>query len=113
MNTETINAVRELQRLDLSLPRSGTARQAPASAPAPYAAGEDAARAAIEANRRLAEKGAELAFEFEDALGRMIFKLVDTRTREVVRQVPSEAMLAIARALADQVSAGALLQADA
>ncbi len=113
MNTETINAVREVQKLDLALPRSYATRPAPAAAPSPYAAGEDAARAAIEANHRLAEKGAELAFEFEDAIGRMIFKLVDTRTREVVRQVPSETMLAIARALADQVSAGALLQADA
>lgn len=69
--------------------------------------------AAVEATRRLAEKGSELTIEFEDALGRMVFRLVDTKTREVVRQIPSEEVLAIARALAADESAGVLLRGNA
>jgi flagellar protein FlaG len=63
-----------------------------------------------EANRALAQKGRELSFEFDRELGRVIVKLVDTKTREVIRQVPSEEMQAIARALAAGEDAGVLLR---
>lgn len=66
-----------------------------------------------EVNRQLAENGRELTIEFEDALNRMVFKLVDSKTGEVVRQIPSEDVLAIARALKDNVSTGVLLRGDA
>lgn len=74
---------------------------------------EQARAAAVEASRMLAEKGSELTIEFEDALGRMVFRLIDTTTREVVRQIPSEEVLAMARALAANQSAGVLLRSDA
>jgi flagellar protein FlaG len=90
---------------------------APAPAPSPtaqaVARAEEARAAALEASRRLAEKGSELTIEFEDALNRMVFRLVDTQTREVVRQIPSEEVLAIARALAANESAGVLLNGNA
>lgn len=70
-------------------------------------------RAREAANQVLAQKGSELAFEFDDELGRVIAKLIDTQTREVIRQVPSEELLAIARALADGPSAGSLVHDDA
>jgi flagellar protein FlaG len=96
----------------------------PAAAPVRNAAVEDAlaraaqrmqsaGEAAAEANRRLAEKGSELTIEFDDALDRMVFRLVDSQTGEEVRQIPSEEVLAIARALADDSSAGVLLRTDA
>lgn len=66
-----------------------------------------------QANRKLAESGSELTFEFDDDAGRMIAKLVDRQTREVIRQVPSEELLAIARALSDGKPAGALVLASA
>lgn len=69
--------------------------------------------AAQEASRRLAEKASELTIEFDDVLGRMVFRLVDTRTREVVRQIPSEEVLAIARALEADLSSGVMLRTDA
>lgn len=68
--------------------------------------------AAAEVNRRLAEKGSELTIEFDDALERTVFRLVDTQTGEVVRQIPSEQVLAIARALADDQASGVLLRTD-
>lgn len=74
------------------------------------AAAEQAREAA---NRALAQKSRELAFEFDNELGRVIARLIDTETREVIRQVPSEELLAIARALADGQRAGALVRLDA
>lgn len=89
------------------------AREAAARAAADRAAGEQVRRAMAEANRQLAQKGRELTFEFDEDAGRVIVKLVDTRTREVLRQIPSEEALAIARALQDDTGGGALLRADA
>lgn len=66
-----------------------------------------------QANKALAGNGRELAFEFDDGSGRVVVKLIDTRTKEVLRQMPSEEMLAIARALKDRAEAGALLNTDA
>ena len=74
-------------------------------------AAAELARAA--ANRALAQKGSELAFEFDDELGRVIAKLIDTQTREVIRQVPSAELLAIARALAEGSRRGSLVSGDA
>jgi flagellar protein FlaG len=71
----------------------------------------DAARAV--ANEALARIGSELAFEFDDELNRVIAKLIDRKTREVIRQVPSEAVLAIARALAEGEHSGAIVRARA
>lgn len=70
----------------------------------------DLQQARSEANRALAQKGRELSFEFDRELGRVIVKLVDTKTREVIRQVPSEEMQAIARALAAGEDSGVLLR---
>jgi flagellar protein FlaG len=66
-----------------------------------------------QANEALVQKGSELTFEFADDVDRVIVRLVDTRTREVIRQFPSEEMLQIARALKQEPAAGALLRTDA
>lgn len=78
------------------------------------AAAEAARRAAESASKALAGKGRELTFEFDDDAGRVIVRLIDTRTREVLRQVPTPELLQIARALESGVGApGVLLNADA
>ncbi len=74
---------------------------------------QQARAAAAEANQRLAEKGSDLTFEFDDVLDRMIFKLIDRKTNEVLRQIPSPELLEIARALAQGHDIGALLQSSA
>lgn len=88
--------------------------------PAPAVEVDDAARSARQtaeaveaANRRLQEKGSELTIEFEDSLDRMVFRLIDRETREVVRQIPSEQALAVARALAADDTSGVLVRANA
>jgi flagellar protein FlaG len=69
--------------------------------------------AMAEANRRLAQIARELTFEFDETAGRIVVRLVDRTTREVLRQIPSEQALALARALRDEAVRGALLRADA
>ena len=83
----------------------------PAADPAAKAAELEAVRQA--ANSELQKNGRELAFEFDDVAGRIIARLIDTRTKEVLRQVPSREALAIAKALAEERSKGVLLQANA
>ena len=93
--------------------RASVARVVLPEPAAPAAEREQLLVAAEQANQGLREKGVELAIEFDDELGRAIFRLVDSRTGELVRQVPSEEMLVVARALAAGQSAGALLKAHA
>lgn len=66
-----------------------------------------------ELKAKLEEKGVELAIEFDDEIHRSIVKLVDSRSGEILRQIPSEEMLVLARALARSDSVGALLQTRA
>lgn len=91
------------------------ARQAVAAPPLrpPAAAEAEVRRATAEANEALRRRASELSFEFDDEIGRVVVKLVDTSTREVLRQIPTEEMLEIARSLKQQTQAGALLRTDA
>ncbi len=108
-------------RIESSLPPVGpdAGATAPArrtvdgrSPPVQPAAAASAELALREANRALAEKGSELAFEFDDASKRVIVKLIDTRTGDVIRQFPSKQMLAIARALDQGRPTGSLVSSD-
>jgi len=101
-----------------ALPRrpaaAASADRAPAEAARPSAPSAAELRKAVEqANRQLDEKSSELSFQLDDETGSVVVKLVDTKTKEVLRQIPSPEALAIAKALAEQDKRGALLRADA
>jgi flagellar protein FlaG len=49
------------------------------------------------ANHKLAGDGNELRFEFDREASRLIVRLVDVGTREVLRQFPSDEALRVAR----------------
>jgi flagellar protein FlaG len=83
----------------------------PSAAAAPTMAQLKAAIAA--ANQELDQSSRELTFVFDDNLNRMLVKIVDTRTNTVIRQVPSEEMLAAARALSGTPARGALIKSKA
>ncbi len=71
-------------------------------------------KAAIDAaNRQLDQSNRELAFVCDDKLGRILVKIIDTQTNTVVRQVPSEEMLAAARAMSGSQTRGVLLKGKA
>jgi flagellar protein FlaG len=114
--------VRMAERPERGAPaRAATATEAATRAPAAAQAastGQAARRAELESARReanelLARNGSELAFELDDSTRRVVVKLIDTRTREVLRQMPSPEMLAIAKALREGDGAGSLVRADA
>lgn len=80
----------------------------PAPAPAPAAGTVGTSQAASpetvrEAARRVGESlkasGANLEFQVDDASGKVLVRIVDGQTGQLIRQIPSEEMLAIARAL--------------
>ena len=72
--------------------------------PAPPSA--DLSRAIAVLNRFLADSQRSFRFQVDDASGRTIVRIVNPETGEVVRQIPSDDVLAAARALRD---AGSLL----
>jgi flagellar protein FlaG len=68
----------------------------PAALPAP-----DLSRAVAVLNRFLADSQRSFRFQVDDASGRTIVRIVNPGTGEIVRQIPSEDVLAAARALRD------------
>ncbi len=91
-----------------------TAASASAAVPATSAPTPDQVKAAVAlANQQLDQSNHELSFVFDDKLGRMLVKIVDKSTHTVIRQVPSEEMLAAARALSGSATLGTLLHGKA
>jgi flagellar protein FlaG len=77
----------------------------PRTAPAAQAAAPDPAalQTRIDTlNRYLRSVDQSVRFERDEGTGLTIVRVVDESTAEVVRQIPTEAMLAIARTLARQ-----------
>ena len=73
---------------------------AASEAPKPAAPQAQAVAAAVaHANRVLVELAPSLEFELDGESHRVVVRLVDREDRKVIRQYPSEEMLAIARAL--------------
>jgi flagellar protein FlaG len=76
------------------------ARPAKAAAPAGTdATAEQLARAVAAVNKSLDSRKQAVEFSIDDVDKRPIIKVVDQQTKEVIRQIPSEEMLEIARAL--------------
>jgi flagellar protein FlaG len=88
-----------------SQPARQEAQSLPASAKAPETAVQ-------EINDYLKQSGSDLSFSVDRASGLSYFQVVDTKTKEVIRQVPSEEVLAMARKLrqmAKQTDASGIL----
>lgn len=54
-----------------------------------------------ELNTKLQEMQRSLRFSVDDSSGRIVVKVIDLDTEEVIRQIPSEEMLAIMRQVGD------------
>ncbi|MFN0162075.1 MAG: flagellar protein FlaG [Burkholderiales bacterium] len=63
------------------------------------AADRDVPEAVNAANRALAMESTRLRFDIDSSNDRMIVRIVDGETGQVLRQMPSEEMLALARRL--------------
>ena len=56
-------------------------------------------RAVSEVRKALAPVARNLQFSIDDATGRSVVKVVDSTTNEVIRQLPSEELLALTRSM--------------
>lgn len=63
-------------------------------------------------NKTLRQLNKSLEFSVDEATKQQIVKLVDTETGDVIRQFPSEEMLAISRSI-DQIQQGMLIKQKA
>ena len=77
---------------------------------APAVAAQDLERALRKLNETMAAAQRNLSFRIDKGSGRTVITVVDAATKEVIRQIPSEEVLAVSRALE---SSGALLDAQA
>lgn len=105
------NAVSSLSTPMSSLGRDMSAATLPANTPAPAAPMEvpevavqpasraDVEQAAENITRYLQENGSSLNFSIDDESGRVIMKIIDPSTDEVIRQFPSEDALSISKSL--------------
>jgi len=82
-----------------------TAREAPAARATPEEAAPvepntQAVKAAVEASNRVVQSlQSKIEFVTDDSSGQMLIKVIDPSNNELIRQIPSEEMLAISRAL--------------
>jgi len=88
------------------LPEPGAGRKT--AAPPPDAAAqpssiEAAGRAARQINDFLQSSNSNIEFSVDGDSNKVIVRVIDSQTRHVIRQIPSEEMLAIARSL-DQMT---------
>lgn len=63
-------------------------------------------------NKTLKQANRSLEFSVDESTNKRVVKLVDTDTGDLVRQFPSEELLAISRAI-DQIQQGLLLKQEA
>lgn len=66
---------------------------------APSLSNEQIEQTVNELRRRIEPVDRNLQFSIDKETGKTVVKLIDTATKEVLRQIPSEELLAIARAL--------------
>ncbi len=83
-------------------PRQTVATPAPASAQAPAPVYDPAAamhNAVASINRYLRDSDRNVQFDIDHSTGKTVVRVIDASTHEVIRQMPSEETLAIARAI--------------
>ena len=102
------------------LPGAGSSTEAPTTQPPPQARAqaavsvqqpmseEAAKQVAREVNNYLKSSNSNLQFEVEQDSKHVIVRIVDSQTKELIRQIPSEEMLALSKSL-DKLS-GLLIQ---
>lgn len=99
------SAVRDRQ----GLAGPGKAAAAEPAAPSAFAVQADAAVEAVaQLNAFLRHERLNLEFSVDEGSGRVVIRITDTDTDQLVRQIPSEEVLTIARHLAEGSEAGTL-----
>ena len=97
-----------------ALPASGNSlpSNSAVSSGAPKVSREDAAEAVAEVTRRLSVAGTSLSISVDEQLGSTIIKVTDKETDEVIRQIPPERIVNLARFMRESSSEGGFELAD-
>lgn len=109
IHTQPSSNVRSMGTYRQSLPDQGTSL--PSEVRSPPVKQEDLAEAVQVINSYVQNLQRDLEFTIDDETDRTIVRVIDSETKEVIRQIPSEAALAIARSL--ERAQGLLLDAQA
>lgn len=92
---------------------SPSAASPQAAQPAAQQASAEQVKSAVEnINRALKQSNKNLEFSVDESTNKQVFKLTDSETGDVIRQYPTDEMLAISRAI-DQIQQGLLLKQEA
>ena len=83
-----------------------------AAAPAPTPSVQEVKQAVEQINRFMQQSNRTLQFSFDKEANRIVVKITDSQTGELIRQIPSEEVLAISRAIGD-IQQGMLLRQSA
>jgi len=108
VSTSAVSATRAGVRSPASPPASGSPAQAvhqssSSSAPSGAAAPVDLSKAVEQIQGYLKDSGKNLSVTFDESADRYVTKVVSSDTGEVVRTIPSEEVLEVARAINEQL----------
>lgn len=96
--TDTV-ASRETPQVSAKADRTSSPSRTEAAPPAAAPSPQELDTAVTKINKVLAEKSQSLEFSVDPDSDRTIVKVIDQKTKEVIRQIPSQETLDIARAL--------------
>lgn len=82
-------------------PKGSAVDLPPAAATPSKATNEQLQKAVEEINRSMQQSGRNLQFSVDSSTDRVVVRLTDMETGEVIRQIPSEETLAIARSIGE------------
>jgi flagellar protein FlaG len=109
-NPQPVSRVNDDSSRTVAAASSSEARRAPAAdlqpntspaAAPPPASAEQLKSAVSDINRALRQSNQGLEFSIDSDTDRVVIKMTDTQTGEVIRQIPSEETLAISRSIGD------------
>ena len=110
VSTSAVSASRAGVRSPALPPASGSPAQAVPQSSSPAASGVASAPAPVDLSKAveqiqgyLRDSGKNLSVSFDDSADRYVTKVVSSDTGEVVRTIPSEEVLAVARAINEQL----------
>jgi flagellar protein FlaG len=105
----TAPAVQADSRVNGSIPARAITEPTPTTWPAPQPVSPEALKGAVATlNHAMRQSNQSLEFSVDANTQRTVVKMVDTSTGELIRQFPSETILAISRGI-DQFQHGLLL----
>ena len=110
VSTSAVSATRAGARSPALPPASGSPAQAVTQSSSPAASGVASAPAPVDLSKAveqiqgyLKDSGKNLSVSFDDSADRYVTKVVSSDTGEVVRTIPSEEVLEVARAINEKL----------